>query len=105
MPVFSFAKSDSLNTKIDITGTKATEATKAWTEGDDLIAAAFVWIAERYERLPHPRPVVVGPEWAAFETDINRAYDTRDDEQLRRAVRKYCRFAVNALKADARAPR
>jgi hypothetical protein len=65
-----------------------------WTEGDDLIDRAFVWIADRYARLSPPRPDVIGPGWQAHEARIEAAYTTGDAEQLKTALRAYCQFAM-----------
>jgi hypothetical protein len=74
------------------------EISTAWREGDDLINIAYLWVAERYERLPDPRPAVVADEWSWLEMEIDRAYDTRDLDQLRTAIRAWAKFAVEQFK-------
>ena len=79
-------------------GAESAQTNPAWKEGDDKIVAVYEWVAQYYERLPEPRPAVVGEEWTRLEAEIDRAYDTRDMDQLRPAIRAWAKFAVDQFK-------
>jgi len=73
-----------------------------WPAGDALIISAWIWLAQKYERLPEPRPRVSGPQWVRMEAEMDEAYALGRMEALRQAVRRYCRFAIDQWNQDSR---
>jgi hypothetical protein len=65
-------------------------------QADDLVASAWLWLGERFQRLSEPKPKVSGPRWTEFEAAIDNAADT---DRLRAAVRQYCKHALTVFKA------
>jgi hypothetical protein len=77
---------------------ESAQTVRDWKEGDDKIVAVYEWVAQYYEHLPEPRPVVVGEQWTRLEAEIDWAYATHDLDQLRTAIRAWAVFAVAEFK-------
>ena len=68
-------------------------APPTWSTGDQLITAAYVWLAEHHRQLGAP-PFVIDQAWHDLSDAVDRAHADRDVEGLRNALRA---FAVHAV--------
>jgi hypothetical protein len=75
------------------TAERANRAKEVWREGDELISAALRAIAEAYEELAQPRPVVVVAAWTRHEEAVEAAYAARDQRKLEATLDAYETFA------------
>lgn len=64
-----------------------------WEEGEELVRQADEYLARKHQA--HGSPLyVLAADWWDLEAEVNAAYRGRDEDVLKRVLRKYIRHAM-----------